>query len=172
MTAFQVLIIIAIGFALLVVLILILASISKVKNSKIIHDKFVDIFGDNAVHVVNGQSHQYEIETDAMIYLIKVIHFNSKHELIITNPYFWCVNESIKNWKRSSAPNLISGVNEFVDMKVKSSKQVVKVGLIYPDCHNITRYLNESDVELVTYKKSAYGVYFVRFSEFNLFFKN
>jgi len=171
-TPIQVLIFIAIAAVLLISLALILSASSKAKNMVIIHSSLVNIFGENSVRTIKGKTYHYEVETESKVYLIKVSQFNPKHELIITNQYYWCVNENIKNWKRSSAPDLISGVRDFVDLKIDLEKPVVKVSLIYPDCHNITRYLNESDVELVTYKKSAYGVFFIRYSEIELFFKN
>jgi len=99
------------------------------------------------------------------LFLVKLISMNPKHELILTNPTFWCINDNPNTWKRSSTPVLIPFVKEFLNLSLESEKEVVKVAMIIPGCYNITRYLNESDVELVTYKKSVHGVTFVRFDE-------
>ncbi len=116
--------------------------------------------------------YQLFLESEKSIYLIKVVTFNSKHELIITNRTYWCINENIKNWKRSSTPVLVPGVSEFLNSKVESIKEVIRVAVIYPGCYNRTRYLNESDVELVTFQNPVYGVYFVTFDEIQFFFSN
>ncbi|MCK7479146.1 MAG: hypothetical protein M0C28_18580 [Candidatus Moduliflexus flocculans] len=39
----------------------------------------------------------------------------------------------------------------------------MRIALIDPDRHNVTRYLNESDVETVKPEKAAEGVHFVPF---------
>jgi len=114
---------------------------------------------------------QLRVETDGEVVLIKVIPFAINHELIITNPTFWCVNQSPQSWKRSSTPELVPGVEAFMKAKPETAKSVRKIALIYPGCHNITRYLNESDVEVVTCRKAVNSVYFVRFSELEDFFR-
>jgi len=105
----------------------------------------------------------FDVETAGTLFLIKVLPMNPAHELILTNRYFWCVNDDPKNWKRSSKPHLVPGVKAFLDDTPATSKRVVRIALIVPACHNVTRYLNESDVETVKPEKPAEGVYFVPF---------
>jgi hypothetical protein len=111
-----------------------------------------------------------EIQTEETSYLVKVIRMNSNHELILTNPRYWCVNDNPRDWKRQSRPNLIPGVESFLNYRLENSQQPVKIALIYPGCHNISRYLNESDVELVSWQKSVNGIHFVRKDELPDFF--
>ena len=113
---------------------------------------------------------QIQIETENRVFVIKIIPFSINHELIITAPKSWCVNESPKAWKRSSTPELVPLVSGFMDYKPSFDKKTVKIALIYPGCHNITRYLNESDVELVSYSKQVYGIFFIRFHELDDYF--
>lgn len=172
MAPLEVFIIILSILAVLIVFAYVFSSMNRKKNIKIIHSKIVELFPYSQIKILYGSSYQIEIETPERIILVKIVPFNPNHELIITNPHYWCINPNIKNWKRSEKPVLVEKVREFNNLVMKSEKKIIKVGLIYPNCYNITRYLNESDVEIVTYKKPAYGVYFVRFSEIELFFKN
>jgi len=122
------------------------------------------------IEVVHHVPYQIEVETSDTVYLIKTIRFNPSHELIITNQYYWCINENIKNYKRSEKPVLVSNVPDFLKYQHVGNKKVVKLAIIYPGCYNRTRYLNESDVELVNYKKPVHQVYFLTFDEIKDFF--
>lgn len=105
------------------------------------------------------------VETETGVYLIKIIRMNPLHELIITNPKSWCINPHPREWRRQSKPNRVWGVESFLECQPNSQKFIQKIALIYPNCHNISRYLNESDVELVTMKHTVNQIRFVRFQE-------
>lgn len=159
--------------AILMIGVAILSTISQRKSEMLVNTKLTSLFSSQDIKKMPRQEcYDYTIIKDGLTYLVKVLYFNPKHELIITNPHYWCINQNIKNWKRSSKPVLVEGVKEFQDIKASSDISIHKIAIIYPYCYNITRYLNESDVEIVTPKKSAYGVYFVRFNELEVFFKN
>lgn len=129
------------------------------------------VLSDNfSVEVVKSKPYQIEINSEDTTYLFKTIRFNPNHELIITNQYYWCINENIKNYKRSEKPVLIHGVPEFLKYQIEGNKKVIKLAIIYPGCYNRTRYLNESDVELVNFKKAVHQVYFLTFDEIKEFF--
>ena len=113
--------------------------------------------------VLKAEKGWLEAETASTLYLFKAIPFHPNHELIITNKQYWCINADLKNWRRSSVPNLVPGVAEFLAFVPVTAKPVVRVAVVMPTCRNITRYLNESDVEIVRPDKSAYGVYFLTF---------
>ncbi len=113
-----------------------------------------------------------EAETLSTLYLFKPIPFHPNHELIITNKQYWCINADLKNWRRSSIPNLVPGVAEFLAAVPAADKPVVRVAVIMPTCRNITRYLNESDVEIVRPDKAAYGVYFLTFAGLERFLRD
>ncbi len=119
-----------------------------------------------------NERHGYQlmVETENVLFLIKIIKFSLNHELIITNPTHWCINRSPREWRRQSKPEIVPGVKTFLDYKPDNDKRLVKIALVYPSCHNISRYLNESDVELVDYQKNINNVYFVRFIELENFF--
>lgn len=116
--------------------------------------------------------YQIAVETESTLYLIKVVPFYLKSELIITNPTFWCVNQDPRNWKRSSKPELVPGVEAFLAHTPETKKKISRIALIYPGAYNISRYLNESDVELVSHKQAVHGVFFVRFVELQDFLAN
>jgi len=61
-------------------------------------------------------------------------------------------------------------VKWFLEGQAPTSKRTIRIALIYPSCRNITRYLNESDVEVVQPDKPADGVHFVTFDRLPEFF--
>ncbi|MBI9009753.1 MAG: hypothetical protein JEZ05_06965 [Tenericutes bacterium] len=115
-----------------------------------------------------NMTYQTEVKTDKL-YLIKIIDMNPHHEVIITNSEKVVVNDDIKGWKRSSNVEFVAGMKEF--MNLKSEKELVKIVLIYPNCHNITKYINESDAYRVEYNKKVDDLYFVKYTELEQFLK-
>jgi hypothetical protein len=143
--------------------------IEKKRNESVLN-YFKQVLPETELIKSNEKFFQYCFEFNNSIYLIKVLPFDLQHELIITNQYYWCINADLKGWKRSTIPDLFPGVREFLNYNVDTQKKVVKMALILPDCHNIIRYLNESDVAKVKPTDLVYGVYFVKAIELNLFF--
>jgi len=112
----------------------------------------------------------FRIETKETLMIVKWIRMDPRHELIITNPDAWCLNDDPQSWRRSSTPRLISGVASFRKIPMDSSKKTFRLALLDPGCHNVTRYLNESEVETVRWEKPIHGVHFVRLGELGDFF--
>jgi hypothetical protein len=115
--------------------------------------------------VLSNEDGWTKAETGVARYLLKTIPFGRTQELILTNRYFWCVNSDLGNWRRSTVPELVPGVRAFVDRPADPDGKLVKIALLYPGCRNVTRYLNESDVEIVLPRKSVDGIHFVSFEE-------
>jgi hypothetical protein len=160
-----------IGFAVIAVVSVLFWIINQkhsLKQSSSIEKAIYDVVP-QAIVVKHNHFFHFQIETETNTILIKVVMFHPKHEIIITNQYYWCINNNPRNWKRSATPILVPNVKKFVDFKVQSSKKITKVGLITPDCHNITRYLNESDVEVVRPNDLVYGVHLMRLSDLPIF---
>jgi hypothetical protein len=119
--------------------------------------------GQSIVPLTNG--HELSVEGSRHLYFIKVLPFHPAHELIVTNPTSWCVNDKPRDWRRSSKPNLIPGVADFLSRKPAGNLPIIRIGVVVPNCHNITRYLNESDVEIVKPGDLVYGAYLMRLSD-------
>ena len=138
------------------------------------HDNITNLFREILPEVSLKKPEQkfynYFFEDSEKLVLIKVLPFDLHHELIITNRYYWCMNADLKGWKRSTVPDLFPGVKEFVDFVPITKLKIVKIALIMPDCHNIIRYLNESDVAKVYPTDLVYGVYFIKSTELKTFF--
>jgi len=99
-----------------------------------------------------------------------MIFINPQSELIVTNPDSWCINDNPRTWNRSTPPNLVKGVAAFRALKPTDDRRLVKIGLIYPDCRNISKYLNECDVRLIKDGLEVDGVSLLRFGEISAFF--
>ena len=110
------------------------------------------------------------LEFEETIVLVKLVKFYIKSELIVTNKYFWCINDNPKSYNRSKKPVLVSGVKEFYNHQRDTNKIVIKLGIIYPDCHNKTMYLNECDVVKITPKTNCYGFNIITENEIEEYF--
>jgi len=171
MEPYQIILMIVGVFAILMVMIMLIYRKITHSRKQAIQEKLQSYFSEDIFTWYHeASSFQIQIETENKVFLVKIIPFSLNHELIITAPKSWCVNESPKAWKRSSKPELVPLVSEFMDYKPNVDKKIVKIALIYPGCHNISRYLNESDVELVSYAKPVNGIYFIRYRELDDYF--
>lgn len=104
-------------------------------------------------------------ETERTVYLIKAIPFHPDHELIVTNKTYWCVNDKPSQWKRSVKPDLISGVEDFLSWRPQTTKKVIRIGVVAPDCRNITFHVNECDVVVVDPTTDVHGYFLMRLSD-------
>jgi hypothetical protein len=119
--------------------------------------------GREIISLTNGR--ELSVEGSRQLYLIKVLPFQPAHELIVTNPTSWCINDKPRDWRRSSKPNLIPGVADFLARKPIANLPIMRIAVVVPNCHNITRYLNECDVEIVKPGDLVYGAYLMRLSD-------
>ena len=139
----------------------------------LLHNKLYKIVTSNLIELVNDKFNYKNIEilkrsdlfnitfNDKKTYLIKLVFVNSKHEIIITNSEKVVINKDIKGWKKSTKPNFVSGIKEFINYKKEESP--IKIVVIYPDCYKIIKYTNESDAYIVDIYKKIDGVYYVRY---------
>lgn len=122
----------------------------------------------NIVATPSHSVHDLEIKADKD-YLIKLIRINPKHEIIITNAKKVVINDDIKGWKRSTKAHFVSKMESFIDLAIKDNQ--MKIALIYPDCYNVTKYINESDAFIVEKFQKVDGIYFIRMKELLEFLK-
>jgi len=111
------------------------------------------------------------VETETTIYLIKAVVFHPDHELIVTNKTYWCVNDKPSQWRRSSKPILIPGVEEFLAWRPETAKRIVRIGVVTPGCRNITFHVNESDVVVVDPTTDVYGYRLMRLGDLSVFLR-
>ncbi|XMB72834.1 hypothetical protein RJI07_02730 [Mycoplasmatota bacterium WC30] len=117
----------------------------------------------------SGDIYQMEVQTEKR-YLIKLIDINPRYELIITNADRVVINENAKEWRGSSKPHFVSGIRRFMKYE-QTDKNIIKIVLIYPNCHNITKYTNESDAFKVKKNQKIDGLYFIKFGNLEEFLR-
>lgn len=156
----------------LVVLYIIYFSQRSSKHRKLMNS-LVDIIKTEKPDVnvnIHGSNMLYQIDfIKDKHYYIKILNMNPKHEIIITNSDKVVINGNIQGWKRSSHPNFVPGIKEMINLK--TDIPVVKIILINPDCHNITKYINESDVYKVPKFQKVDWLYYVKINELKDFLK-
>ena len=116
----------------------------------------------------NKDIYQIAVKSSIEI-LIKIIDMSPKDEVIITNSSKVVINDDISGWRKSSKPNFVSGINEFI--KLKTENESIKIILFYPDCHKIIKYKNESDVFVVEKNQKIDDIYYLKFQELEEFMK-
>lgn len=110
-----------------------------------------------------------EAQTARVLFLLKPVPLAPGQELILTNPRTWAQNGDPGNWRRSTVPELVPGVEAFLDYRPESAANIVRIAVLMPSARLVTRYLNESDVEVVKPEKAVHGVHFVPLSELSGF---
>lgn len=142
------------------------------KKIKIVVDEILSQGKFNEFHKVTHLKDTYLFENETTTFLIRIVLFVESHELIVTNPIYWCINDNPKKWNRSVTPVTIPGAKEFNEFSLSNDKALEKVVVIYPNCHNKTYYINESDVLKIIPTKKVYKIFFLTFDEIKDFFNS
>jgi len=170
MNALEISVIAIIGFLVIVMIFNLFKEYQYMKIIESVKKTFAGYFHHGEV-IEHNQEHFYHVEfKDGRTYLIKLVIMNPKHELIITNSDNVVINDNIRGWQRSTKPHTIFEMKEFIRYK-KEDKSIIKIVLIYPNCHNITKYTNESDCYIVPEFKKVDGLYFIRYNQLINFLK-
>lgn len=161
---YEIAILIITFFIFLFVLLLIFRTLKYNSIKKMIKNIIYDKYPNVEIHTFKQEDvFQFEFFKEQR-YLIKLIDMNPKNEVIITNSEKVVINDDIKGWKRSSKPHFVPSIKDFIKIS-----DAIKIVLIYPNCHNITKYINECDVFTVEKHEKIDDLYYIRFTQFSDF---
>lgn len=89
--------------------------------------------------------------------IVKILFLNSSDELVVNSKYKWQINHNMRPGAIPSDSSMVSGIKNFVDVDKK------KIVIIYKDCYNIKKYINECEMIFVDETTDCYGVNFIKF---------
>ncbi len=155
--------------ALGVVAFIIFTIINNKNNNKIIEEHLKEIAKKHNMKLSlgNKEDHDYLIENMDVALYIKKAMIPSNSSVTINARSTWCLRWGGKRLGRSY-PNM-RYMNELIPYLVRdyqSEKKVVKIVLIYPNTEVILKYLNESELAIVSPLDNNYGTKVVRFLDF------
>lgn len=148
--------IIALLIVLIILFFVIMILIPKLKYNKA---KKVLLSYKNVKEVKN-KKYNFVIENEEMKYLIKVIDIPSNSLITINSKETWKLSwGGSKNDLGRAYPNdkYLDELKPFLLMPLKDELHTMKIVLLVPGTEKIVRYLNESELEVVTFKDKPYG---------------
>lgn len=122
--------------------------------------------------------YHYSLESNKQIYLLYFCSIPANSMVTINSRQTWSLTwgGNIKDKGRAyRKQRYLHELVRFLSQDFDFDKEYTKIIILYPDTENIVRYLNESDLDVVTAKDTPYGykvTTFPRFIEdFNNFFR-
>lgn len=109
---------------------------------------------------VKKKKYNFVMETNTKKYLIKVIDIPSNSMITINSKETWKLSwGGSKNDLGRAYPNdkYLDELKPFLTMPLKDETNTMKIVLLIPGTEKIVRYLNESELEVVTFTNTPYG---------------
>lgn len=119
--------------------------------------------------VLKGKKADFILESNDIILMIKTIVIPTNSSVTINNKDTWELawGGSSENKGRAYPRKRYMGeVIDFLRETIKLEKRIVKVVVLYPNTEKILRYLNESELEIITGKNTPYGYKVTTFERF------
>lgn len=117
------------------------------------------------VSVSKTKQHDYIIESEKKLYLVKLIMANNRNEIVMANAQRWYLNAMRDSTKASKNIRIASEIVPLVTYDVTSNKELVKVFLIYPGAGKIVKYVNESEIIFVTPKINCWNYKVINYGD-------
>ena len=109
---------------------------------------------------VNKEPYDYALDRQDLRILLKVINVPKNSQITINNVSTWKLQWGGDPHRLGrSYPNerYVHEVINFINAKANSDKKTIKIIILYPRTENILRYINESELEIITPEKTPYG---------------
>ncbi|HHU56584.1 MAG TPA: hypothetical protein GXZ48_07920 [Acholeplasmataceae bacterium] len=116
-----------------------------------------------------GRNYDFTLENDEILMLIKILHVPKNSCVTINSKYTWRLSwgGSSKKLGRVYPKNrYLNEIIPFLKEIRKDEKKVLKVIMIYPNTEKVLRYLNESELDVVTVKDMPYGYKVATYASF------
>lgn len=158
---------IIIVLSLLVIYIIISKVISIYRDKEITNElNKIAIDHGYSLNKVKNKNYNYLMENDNYIIYIKLIVIPPNSSVTINAKDTWCLRWGGKRQGRNY-PNMryLKELISFLNCDFKSSKDTIKLVLLYPTTEVILKYLNESEIATVTPKTVNYGIKAFKYDE-------
>jgi hypothetical protein len=118
----------------------------------------------------NKNSYDYILENDKRALFIKVVTVPTNSQITINNVSTWKLSwggDPSKLGRSYPNSSYMAEVSDFIKVKYEEDKEIIKLILIYPHTEKILRYINESELEIITPDKTPYGYKVSNFKNFD-----
>lgn len=139
----------------------------------VMNKKLKSLFNDfNQSYTIENyknKNYNYTMEDkDKKIY-IKVISIPRNSQVTINNVSTWRLQwggNSLKLGRSYPNARYMEEVIKFIQEDISIDKPLIKLIMLYPNTEKILRYINESDLEIITPDKTPYGYKVTTFTKF------
>lgn len=121
------------------------------------------------VRPCKDKSYDFTLENENLLMFIKILAIPKNSCVTINSKYTWKLSWGGSTHNKGRVyPNsrYLNEIVTFLKDELKENKPTLKVILLYPDTEQVLRYLNESELEVITSKKQPHGYKVVRFKSF------
>ena len=118
----------------------------------------------------NKHNYDYILENEEIALFIKLITVPTNSQITINNVSTWLLSwGGDPNKLGRSYPNerFMAEVIDFIKADYREDKTIIKLILVYPHTEKILRYINESELEIITPDKTPYGYKVSNFNNFD-----
>lgn len=157
--------------SVILVLVIIAYIIYRIKREKYISKIILENKHCKAIKAKN-KAYDYVLKKDNIEIYIKLAYIPRYSQVCINSKETWRLNWNTFKTEKGSAYSNNRYMDELVgflknDIIVKDeTKKVIKYILLYKTCEGIVRYLNESDLDVVSIKEKPYGYRVGKFDNF------
>ena len=113
------------------------------------------------ITIEKNQGYQYAIENKDYLYLLSVCSIPSNSTVTINSKDTWHLawGGNPKDRGRSYRHDrYLTELTTFLKRDYHFDKPIIKIVLLYPSTEKVLRYLNESELDIITPDKTPYGV--------------
>lgn len=147
----------ALFFASVIIFFLVLNSTKKKRAflSELIHTLMQN--GMSKIKIVKKEMYQLTYEHKKITYYVKIINGGSKKGIVMTNAHTVYIQQFKNETSSYTSSDVLYKLTPFLSEAINGKKVVI----IYDNLLRATRYVNENEVEAITYAKDAFGIRFV-----------
>ena len=116
------------------------------------------------------KSYDYILEDDKKIIPLKFISVPRNSQITINNISTWKLQwggDGAKPGRSYPNERYLHEVIPFIKQNHQSEKKIVKIIILYPRTEKILRYLNESELDIITPEKTPYGYKVTTYTNFD-----
>ena len=161
---------IIIGIILIIILVIYLIYINKRK--KLIDKTLLENKLCECVKVKN-KAYDYVLRKDNIDIYVKIAYIPKYSQICINSKETWRLNWNTFKTEKGKGYQNNRYLDELVNFLGKdiiqkdNTKKALKYIILYKECESIVRYLNESELDVVSIKDSPYGYKLGTFTNFN-----
>src|SRR5690554_2669739 len=161
-------------FLITAIAIIVLSGVIKyiiipLSRNKKIEEGISRFANDYHIEKAKAKPYDYLLSNDLKDVFLKIIPIPKDSAVTINNVSTWKLQWGGNPYKLGrSYPNerYLHEVINFIQSKPESDKPFIKIIILYPGTEKILRYLNESELDIITPDKTPYGYKVTTFVDF------